>query len=144
MEFRKMCVNAVSFGRGTTQIGLDRLKREGKDTSELEEIMKANERAEKPVPHVNFDDGSESHQGRSVEGDLSRRGTPEHEAMHFFLLHLVLNHSVVVEKVRNENNEVIASRLSASSPDEEAFVNAGTFFGYVGVHCVVSSVVCHG
>ena len=60
--------------------------------------MKANERAEKPVPHVNFDDGSESHQGRSVEGDLSRRGTPEHEAMHFFLLHLlrpeVVSHSL--------------------------------------------------
>jgi hypothetical protein len=66
MEFRKMCVNAVSFGVGTTQIGLDRLRREGKDTRALEEIMAANEQKEKPVPHVNFDDGSESHKGRTV------------------------------------------------------------------------------
>ena len=65
--------------------------------------------------------------------------------MHDFLLHLVLNHSVVVEKVRNEEGEVVNTRLSASSPDEEAFVLAGRFFGCVrpcpvrrGAACVLT------
>lgn len=66
-----------------------------------------------------------------AQGDLKAAGTPEHAVMHDFLLHLVLNHSVVVEKVRNDQGEVVNTRLSASSPDEEAFVLAGRFFGCV-------------
>lgn len=39
-----------------------------------------------------------------------------------FMLHLVLNHTVIPETMRDDDGEVIGMQLSASSPDEEAFV----------------------
>ena len=66
MDFRKMCVRAVSYGRGMTQIGLDRLMREGRDVRALKREMEENEKKERVVPHVNFIDGSDTHPNHSV------------------------------------------------------------------------------
>ena len=38
------------------------------------------------------------------------------------MLHLVLNHTVIPETVRDDEGNVTGMQLSASSPDEEAFV----------------------
>lgn len=67
------------------------------------------------IPHVNFSDGSESHPGRSLLGDLRnlQRSSPGY-VVHHMLLHLVLNHSVLVETVRNNTGQLMGSRLSAS------------------------------
>ncbi len=58
-EFRKLSVNSVSYGLGTTPIGLVRRRRMGEDTKEAERML--NEHASKPrlVAHVNFMDGVE-------------------------------------------------------------------------------------
>jgi len=61
-----MCVRAVSYGRGMTQIGLDRLMREGRDVRALKREMEENEKKERVVPHVNFIDGSDTHPNHSV------------------------------------------------------------------------------
>ena len=141
MEFRKVCINGVSYGRGTTEIGLDRMRREHVDgVEELAREMEEHDAHGREVPHVNFDDGSDSHPDRTLRGDLQPAvegrvegpGTTSYNT-HTFMLHLVLNHTVVPEKVRNKEGEVVETRLSASSPDEEAFVRAGEFFGYVFV-----------
>ena len=70
--------------------------------------------------------------------------SPQSRHLHDFMLHLTLNHSVVIEKLRNEAGVVTGERLSASSPDEEAFVQAGNFFKCVAVMVMSSAraVVC--
>lgn len=190
MEFRKVCmllskrqpwspysasccdrrlqvsINGVAYGKGTTEIGLDRMKREGMDVTQLEvrnkkhtvhwpprappltlpaslqADMKADASHGRAVPHVNFDDGSDSHPGHTLAGDLAEGGVdyglepPEGSqahAIHHFLLHLVLNHTVVPEVLRDEDGNETGRQLSASSPDEEAFVYAGEFFKYAFV-----------
>jgi magnesium-transporting ATPase (P-type) len=48
-----------------------------------------------------------------------------------FLLQLAINHTVVMETLHDhETNAVTGTQLSASSPDEEAFVLASQHFGY--------------
>lgn len=129
MEFRKFCVNGVTYGRGTTLIGLDRLRREGLNVDELEAELRENDARPRVVPHVNFDDGSDSHPGRSVAEDRVDSTSAQGRALHDFLISMALNHSVVPESVRDESGNVIGRQLSASSPDEEAFVNAGQVLG---------------
>ena len=58
-----------------------------------------------------------------AEGDGGRR-----EAARAFVLHLALNHSVLLEESEGK------VELSASSPDEQAFVAAAEHFGYEFVH----------
>lgn len=90
-EFRKLSVNSVSYGLGTTPIGLVRRRRMGEDTSEAERML--NEHASKPrlVAHVNFMDGVEDtgadwedHLGATQDmastadvGDISARSQSE-------------------------------------------------------------------
>ena len=114
MEFRKVCINGVSYGRGTTEIGLDRMRREHvAGVEELAREMAEHDAGGRAVPHVNFADGSDSHPGRSLRGDLDRArdegvGEPGSTTyfVHTFMLHLALNHTVVPEKIRNDAGEV--------------------------------------
>lgn len=146
MQFRKLVVSGVCYGLGTTQIGRDRMRRlgitppPGADDAESDDddtpLLRAggpeaplDKNGRKMVPHVTFKDGSESHPGRTFFGDLEQQN--EHaESMRQFMLHLTLNHTVIPETVRDEDGNVIGQQLSASSPDEEAFVYAGEYFGY--------------
>ena len=86
----------------------------------------------KPVPHVNFLDGSDTHPiitiADSLDDDSFPTSRPSKELHHFFL-HLVLNHTVVPEERKDAKGRV-RKTLSASSPDEEAFVYTGQYFGY--------------
>ncbi len=134
MEFRKVLIGGIAYGTGTTQIGLDRLRREGHDVSALAAAMSARDHSragDNGIPHVNFTDGSDTDPDRSLAVDARNpvdggQGT----AIHHFMLHLVLNHTVLPEHVRDTSGNVIGSRLSASSPDEEAFLCAAKAFGY--------------
>ena len=86
------------------------------------------------VDHVNFDDGTEDGSGRTLMGDLGgASGAAQAEAIHRVLLHLLLNHTVVPEVMKDDEGNEVGRRLSASSPDEEAFVFACQFFGYLFV-----------
>ena len=67
------------------------------------------------IPHVNYVDGSDSHPGRSLAGDLAdvSRSSPGF-VVHHMLLHLALNHSVLIETVRDHLGQLTGTRLSAS------------------------------
>lgn len=147
MEFRKVLVGSISYGLGTTDIGLDRLKREGHDIKtvleEHERVRAASIAAQssmdlcipfitgRDTPHVNFEDGSESHPGRTLAADIvNSRDEGQGQAIHEMLLNFALNHSVVREAIRDANGNLTGTRLSASSPDEEAFLYASETFGY--------------
>lgn len=137
MQFRKLLVQGVSYGLGTTQIGRDRMRRLGllegnDDGAESDddvpivrpgpgrtEVIDKNGR--RMVPHVTFNDGSETHPGRSIFRDLNS-SSPVQQHLHRFMLHLVLNHTVIPETLRDDDGNVTGMQLSASSPDEEAFV----------------------
>lgn len=99
MEFRKLTIDGVSYGLGATEIGLDRMKREGQDTSEIEAIMAAAAERPRVQPHVNFEDGSDSHRGRSIQSDLANHEEgpggriSTAKTLELFFLHLTLNHT---------------------------------------------------
>lgn len=77
------------------------------------------------TPHVNFKDGSDTHAGRTLAADVAEGGA-QAEAIHHFMLNMVLNQTVVPEAVTDADGKEVGMRLSASSPDEEAFVYTGT------------------
>lgn len=143
MEFRRIIVNGVTYGVGTTEIGLARRRRTGADVTELERLAAQAEEMSKPgkrqTPHVLFIDGVEGEEGRFLlgeQGDLYGAGAQKDpvqaQALHLFVLQLATNHTVIKERVHDrESGRVIGEQLSASSPDEEAFVLAGGAFGYV-------------
>jgi len=65
-EFRKLSIAGVEYGRGTTTIGLARLRRSATSddssasagaVSAAERVLEEGERAVRPLPHVNFLDG---------------------------------------------------------------------------------------
>jgi hypothetical protein len=76
------------------------LYRYTQDVSELEAIAEEMVNAPKPIVHVTFKDGSDSHPGRSMARDQAE--TNEHAyQIHQLLLQLVLNHTIVLETVRD-------------------------------------------
>jgi hypothetical protein len=93
MEWRKLMVGGVAYGLGTTQIGIDRMRRAGLDVSHLEgalqaEKLRGRERGAQ-LPHVNFEDGSDTHEGHTIGSDSRRSawsktafGSPRH-GLHF-------------------------------------------------------------
>ena len=79
------------------------------------------------APHVNFVDGCASHAGRSLAGDLAgAAGAAQRAALHEFFLSLAANNTVVLEPHGGPGG---GPTLSASSPDEEAFVLAAGAVG---------------
>jgi phospholipid-translocating ATPase len=81
------------------------------------------------VPHVSFLDGCSDDVNHTLAGDLLL-GDQQSHAIQMMLLQLALNHTVVMETLYDENETAIGTALSASSPDEEAFVRAAEYFGY--------------
>ena len=143
MEFRKFAVGGISYGLGNTTIGLSRLRRQGQRqaAARAQIAIEEDENAQRTTAHVNFRDGSDSHPGRTLLADSKpSRGSPEvesaagqwglHEAIHEFMLHLSLNHTVLVEETVDSATGQVQHSMSASSPDEEAFVFAAQHFGY--------------
>jgi phospholipid-transporting ATPase len=115
MEFRKCSIGGVSYGNGTTEIGLAALRRTGKPLP----VIKP-ESATSSVPYVNFD-------GPELFEDMKgKSGSAQQRRIDAFFTHLAVCHTVIPE--RHENSDVVT--LSASSPDEQALVAGAGFFGF--------------
>lgn len=177
MELRKLSINSIAYGLGSTEIGIARRRRLGIDTTpnrEHHEYIRGVPRPTGPdpteisspavssvpspkyfpshssspvpmqsllreIPHVNYLDGSEDppdHYLRGPCNDINgtgARNAPGHAlACHFFFLNLALNHTVVLERIHDtiSGKYTGVTQLSASSPDEEAFLLAAEYFGY--------------
>ncbi|GLD91539.1 hypothetical protein PINS_up000072 [Pythium insidiosum] len=115
MEFRKCSIGGVSYGHGTTEIGLAALKRAGKPLPQTNDDVKANK-----APYVNFD-------GPELFRDLhGASGPAQQQRIEAFFIHLAVCHTVIPER-HEGSNEVT---LSASSPDEQALVAGAGFMGF--------------
>lgn len=111
MNFRKISINGVRYGKGTTEIGRAAQLREGKRLSKRDIL--ADEMEECDKENVNFVDPMH-------ELDAARQKRDQHsQLIEDFLFHLSICHSVVLEQV--EGNQ--ESNFSASSPDELALVS---------------------
>uniref|UniRef100_A0A0G4GZW6 Phospholipid-transporting ATPase n=1 Tax=Chromera velia CCMP2878 TaxID=1169474 RepID=A0A0G4GZW6_9ALVE len=115
MQFRKCCVGGRVYGKGTTEIRRNLLKKMGKDVPP--DPLPGP--SEPKTPNVNF-----------VDSDLRRhlRTTrhPNHQNLLNFFMHLAINHSVMPE--HDSLGNVI---YSASSPDEGALTYGAKHFGFV-------------
>eukprot|EP01138_Halocafeteria_seosinensis_P012649 gb/GECG01012925.1/.p1 GENE.gb/GECG01012925.1/~~gb/GECG01012925.1/.p1 ORF type:complete len:1879 (+),score=252.19 gb/GECG01012925.1/:1-5637(+) len=58
-DFRKISINGVAYGLGTTPIGVIRRRRQGEDVSELEALLEKQASSKQNTPHVTFLDGSD-------------------------------------------------------------------------------------
>ena len=92
MQFRKCSIAGVSYGKGTTEMGLARLKRLGLPLPE----GGAKEGAQSANKVVNFE-GPELHAALNGES-----GEDQKRKCRDFFLHLALCHTVVAETVGNE------------------------------------------
>ncbi|TMW60505.1 hypothetical protein Poli38472_000547 [Pythium oligandrum] len=131
MEFRKCSIGGVSYGHGTTEIGLAAMKRSGKTIPEVNVDPNV-----KQIPYVNF-------YGPELFKDMEGASGPEQkERIDAFFTHLAVCHTVIPE--RHENSTEIT--LSASSPDEQALVAGASFFGYQFTNRTpgVAHVAVHG
>ncbi|EGZ28128.1 hypothetical protein PHYSODRAFT_309039 [Phytophthora sojae] len=115
MEFRKCSIGGVSYGNGTTEIGLAALRRAGKPLPDMTVQSK-----DPKVPYVNFD-------GPDLFNDMKGdSGSVQQGRIDAFFTHLAVCHTVIPER-HEGSNEVT---LSASSPDEQALVAGAGYFGY--------------
>ena len=114
MDFRKCSINGISYGLGTTAIGLSFMKRNNIPVPSVPPKPSG----DPETPHVNFIDPEFSKVMRYGKGS-------EYWNACDFFLSLALNHEVLPET--NKNGEII---YSASSPDEAALVYAAKHFGF--------------
>ena len=136
MEFRKCSINGVSYGSGTTMIGIAALIKDGKleEAKKLKESM-AVQATRKHLPYCNLIDFDEPE--KSIVHAL-KQNDEQSEMIRFFFKHLSLCHSVsvesVYENVEGKRVKTEKTRLSASSPDEQALVAGakGMGFNFVG------------
>lgn len=120
MDFRKMSVNGVSYGRGTTEIGREAVRRLGKDLS-ASDILADSTPLDAKEENVRFIDPANEY-----ARDSDPRASPVQAVwLEAFLTHLAVCHSVVLEQ-----SDDGAAKFSASSPDELALVSGANFFGY--------------
>uniref|UniRef100_A0A7S2WGS7 Phospholipid-transporting ATPase n=1 Tax=Rhizochromulina marina TaxID=1034831 RepID=A0A7S2WGS7_9STRA len=112
MEFRKCSIQGISYGLGTTEIGLAYRIRNNlpipPDPAPIPGALK--------IKHVNFVDPA-------LDAVINDRNHPRNQGVHEFLLSLALNHEAMPEQHRGE---VI---ISASNPDEAAFVYFAKSYG---------------
>ncbi|DBA05055.1 TPA: hypothetical protein N0F65_000743 [Lagenidium giganteum] len=141
MEFRKCSINGVSYGKGTTAIGMAaRLRKDyvgdpndvDDDEAEAEtddEFLKC------PAPNVNFRD-------RRIWEDM-KRGDDQAEKISEFFTHLALCHGVLIERMDAipEGMTEPPIQYSASSPDEQALVCGAKYFGYEFINREPGSLV---
>lgn len=121
MDFRKMSINGVSYGRGTTEIGREAVRRLGKDLS-ASDILADNTPVETKEENVHFIDPANEY----LRDSDSRLNPIQAAWIEAFLTHLAVCHSVVLE----QGEDGLGSKFSASSPDELALVSGANFFGY--------------
>nr|CCA16542.1 hypothetical protein SELMODRAFT_168751 [Albugo laibachii Nc14] len=116
MDFRKCSIAGISYGHGTTEIGLAAKKRSGGviNMECLEQQRGSDTR------HVNFD-GPELFM--AIKGEA---GKEQRKKIERFFTHLAICHSVTPEVIEG-SDEVT---FSASSPDEQALVAGASYFGY--------------
>jgi phospholipid-translocating P-type ATPase (flippase) len=129
MDFRKCSINGKSYGEGTTEIGLARLKRMGLH-EEADKLKSLKPDADMPQ-YVNFigRDLIEELKTSDRDGSLGDLGTsgsqgPVRTAAQDFFTVLAVCHTIIPEVIDGETS------LSASSPDEQALVAGAAFFGY--------------
>ncbi|KAF1332354.1 Phospholipid-transporting atpase, partial [Globisporangium splendens] len=121
MDFRKMSINGVSYGRGTTEIGREAVRCLGKDLS-ASGILADNTPVDAKEDNVRFIDPANEYLR-----DSDPRLNPIQAAwIEAFLTHLAVCHSVVLE----QGEDGLGTQFSASSPDELALVSGANFFGY--------------
>ena len=122
MEFRKCSINGISYGSGTTMIGIAALIKNGK----MQEAARLKKNLDDQVfrkhpPYCNLIDDPDN----SIV-DAVNKGDKQSELIRFFFRHLSVCHSVSVEAVYEERDgkrvKTDKTRLSASSPDEQALV----------------------
>ena len=133
MEFRKCSINGISYGKGTTAIGIAALIKDGK----LEEAAQLKKELEKQSnhphpPYCNLIDDNTTEE-KSIIQTLAQTNTKQSNMISFFFQHLSICHSVSVENVYEEMNgkriKTKKTRLSASSPDEQALVAGAVAMG---------------
>lgn len=114
MDFRKMSIAGEIYGLGITEIGKASWKLQGKEIPaavlEAEEKSRANAK-----PHVSFYDPK-------YYEDVKRADMKP--KLHEFFRMLALCHDVLPERIDGK------IKLSASNPDDEAFVCASEYFGF--------------
>lgn len=130
MEFRKVCIGGVSYGTGVTEIGIARMKTMGQDTTAAEKVLEADSLKPKRKGvdvYCNFSDGCEDEgtPDRKLFTDV-KKGDKQATLIREFCMNMALNHTVFVESKADGTKD-----LSASSPDEQAFVSAAMHFGFV-------------
>lgn len=134
MEFRKCSVNGVSYGKGTTAIGLAaRMRSDFKGDPIAEDEDEEGEEVDThtPVANVNFKD-------KTLWRDLESREEEQSKKIEEFFTHLALCHGVLIERPESDQaddseKEAAAAgdvQYSASSPDEQALVSGAKFFGF--------------
>ena len=107
MEFRKCSIMGKSYGKGSTQIGRGRMRRE-KIPIPPEPVNKG-----RVTPFVNF-----------IDTSLDKLMADNDEASHDFMLNMALNHEVTPEQIDGQLD------YGGPSPDEIAFVWFAKHMGY--------------
>ena len=126
MEFRKVSIGGINYGSGVTEISIARMRAMGQDTKKAEAIIAENLNKPKRYgceKYCNFTDGSDDDFNRSLFKDAAS-DTVQATRIREFCLNMALNHTVFVDELNGEKD------LSASSPDEQAFVSAAMHFGF--------------
>ena len=117
MDFRKMSINGVVYGRGITEIGKAAWKLKGIEIPS-ESIVGEQKSRERAVPHVAFWCPQYEADMQSVDKHQQR------EKIYQFFRTLCLCHDAIPETVDGR------VKLSASNPDDEAFICAAEYFGF--------------
>ena len=118
MEFRKACINGVSYGEGITEIRRNMLRKQGQIAPEDPEPLPGS----KVTHSVNFID-PESKLASILAGGNANKGKKDYRDAVMFFVSLAVNHSVMIEGAD-------ASVYSASSPDEGALTYGAKHFGF--------------
>ncbi|TMW58374.1 hypothetical protein Poli38472_009933 [Pythium oligandrum] len=139
MEFRKCSIHGVSYGKGTTAIGLaarmrDDYKGNPTDDSDDESTDVDDEIMACPAPNVNFRD-------RGL-WQAMKAGDERTTQIRDFFRHLALCHGVLIEHLDAQPDDMEHPPIiySASSPDEQALVSGAKYFGFEFVNREPGSV----
>jgi phospholipid-translocating P-type ATPase (flippase) len=120
MDFRKMSVNGVIYGKGITEIGKASWKLRGKEIPDY--ILTGETLArERSVPHVSFYDND--YERLMEKNNWTTDEEYQVSQNRLFFKILALCHDTVVEHTAK------GPKFSASNPDDEALVAAGAYFG---------------
>ena len=117
MEFRKACINGVSYGEGLTEIKRNVLRKLGQPVPP----EPTRNKDDKDTPNVNFID-------HRLAGVLTSRSPHvDYEKVVMFFFSLAANHSVMIEAGKTASATPV---FSASSPDEGALTYGAKHFGF--------------